>query len=399
MNDVQLNIRGESWFQDEDLVRLMTLLNRDGDNARIVGGAVRDALFNIFWKRKRKIGDIDIASRLTPLENIELLEQAGIKVVATGLKHGTITAVINKKPFEITTLRKDIRTDGRHAEVEFSKDWSDDARRRDFTINALYLGKDGTVYDPLDSFQDIKAARVRFIGDARKRIREDALRILRFFRFSSDIEVGGVDEEGMLAAVELKDLIGTLSGERIRDEFKKILTSKRAMQTIPMLATIGLLREILPECNGYGDFLKYIKREKKLGRKNVIGRFSCLLPKDEKIIVEASRRLKLSNKERDQLIAYSRNYERHDLRKKTLRRVLYLNGKDVVIHNLIRLGLLDKKSLGYINEYQIPEMPLSGKDLMKEGWEAGRDMGEELKRRETAWIDADFNLKGIQGSP
>lgn len=380
-------------------MRLMTLLNRDGDNARIVGGAVRDALFNIFWKRKRKIGDIDIASRLTPLENIELLEQAGIKVVATGLKHGTITAVINKKPFEITTLRKDIRTDGRHAEVEFSKDWSDDARRRDFTINALYLGKDGTVYDPLDSFQDIKAARVRFIGDARKRIREDALRILRFFRFSSDIEVGGVDEEGMLAAVELKDLIGTLSGERIRDEFKKILTSKRAMQTIPMLATIGLLREILPECNGYGDFLKYIKREKKLGRKNVIGRFSCLLPKDEKIIVEASRRLKLSNKERDQLIAYSRDYERHDLRKKTLRRVLYLNGKDVVIHNLIRLGLLDKKSLGYINEYQIPEMPLSGKDLMKEGWEAGRDMGEELKRRETAWIDADFNLKGIQGSP
>ena len=211
--------------------------------------------------------------------------------------------------------------------------------------------------------------------------------------------MGGVDEEGMLAAVELKDLIGTLSGERIRDEFKKILTSKRAMQTIPMLATIGLLREILPECNGYGDFLKYIKREKKLGRKNVIGRFSCLLPKDEKIIVEASRRLKLSNKERDQLIAYSRDYERHDLRKKTLRRVLYLNGKDVVIHNLIRLGLLDKKSLGYINEYQIPEMPLSGKDLMKEGWEAGRDMGEELKRRETAWIDADFNLKGIQGSP
>ena len=222
MNNVQLNVSGEAWLQDVDLMRLMSHLNQNGDDARIVGGAVRDTLLNIFWKRKRKVGDVDIASKLTPQENIKILEEAGIDVVPTGLKHGTITAIINKQHFEITTLRKDVSTDGRHAEVEFSKDWTEDAKRRDFTINALYLDMDGNIYDPLGGFKDIKAARVCFIGDARTCIRGDALRILRFFRFASDIEVGGVDEKGVLAAVELKEMINTLSGERIRDEFKKI---------------------------------------------------------------------------------------------------------------------------------------------------------------------------------
>lgn len=398
MKNVQLNISGENWLKDPDLLTVMSALNKDGDNARIVGGAVRDTLLNIFWKRKRKIGDVDLASKLSPQENMTRLEDAGVKVIPTGIKHGTVTAVLNDKPFEITTLRRDVSTDGRHAEVEFTEDWVEDAKRRDFTINAFYLDQHGNVYDPLDGFPHIKSAKVCFIGDAKKRIKEDALRILRFFRFSSDIEIGGVDEQGMLACVELKEMLKGLSGERIRQELKKILVSKRAMQVIPVLATIGILREILPDYAEYGEFLKYIKREKKLSQKNVIGRLSCLLPDDEKIIVETSRHLKLSNKDRDMLLAYAREYHSHDLTTKTLRRVIYKYGKKVVIHNLIKLDKLDPKTLYYINDYKVPELPITGKDLIKEGWKAGREMGAELKRREQAWIEADFSFSERQAS-
>ncbi|MBL4602134.1 MAG: CCA tRNA nucleotidyltransferase [Emcibacteraceae bacterium] len=389
---LQLNIDDEVWLKNPDLRSLMTILNQDSGHARIVGGAVRDALLNIFRKQKRKIGDIDIASTLSPQENISLLEKAGITVVPTGIKHGTITVIINKKPFEITTLRRDISTDGRHAEVEYTKGWNEDAKRRDFTINALYLDIDGSIYDPLDGLKDIKSAKVRFIGNANKRIEEDALRILRFFRFSSEIEVGAIDEQGMLACVELKEMINGLSGERINQELKKTLLSKRASQIIPLLATIGLLRVILPEYDGYDNYKKYVKREKKHKLKDFMGRLSSLLPRNEKIIIQVSKRLKLSNKQRDQLTAFSREYKSHDLRMKTLRRVIYQYGRKTVIHNLLRLGTLDEKALNYINDYVVPELPVSGKDLIKQGWSEGTEMGAELKRIEQQWINSDFTV-------
>lgn len=391
MNNVQLNIGGEKWLRDSDLVRLMGLLNGSGENARIVGGAVRDALLNIFWKRKRKIGDIDIASKLTPDENIQLLENAGVKVIPTGVKYGTVTAVLNRKTFEITTLRQDIETDGRHAQVAYTKDWSEDAKRRDFTINALYLDLDGTVHDPLGGFKDLKIAKVRFIGNASDRIKEDALRILRFFRFSSNVEMGGVDEAGLLACIEQKHLIQNLSGERVWQEFEKILMSKRVMQAIPVLATVGLLSEILPDYKSYDAFLKYTKIEKKLKLKSPLGRLSCLLPKEEQNIKKITNSLKLSNIEKDRLFKYAADYEKHDLTARSIRRVLYRYGKDVVIYNLIRRGVLDLKTLYYINDYIIPELPVRGQDLIDEGWKAGREMGAELKRREQIWIDNDFS--------
>ncbi|MDG1708340.1 MAG: CCA tRNA nucleotidyltransferase, partial [Emcibacteraceae bacterium] len=273
-----LNIASEKWLQNKELRKVMNALGADDGNAKIVGGAVRDALVNIYWNKKRKIGDVDIASKLTPAENIERLNVAGIKVVPTGIDHGTVMAVIGKKTFEITTLRRDVTTDGRHAEVEFTQDWVEDAKRRDFTINAFYLDLDGTVYDPLDGFADLKAAKIRFIGNARERIKEDALRILRLFRFSSEFEVGGVDEDGLLASVELKAMIRDLSGERIWQEFSKIITSKRALQVIPVLNAVGLLDEILPMHVNYDKFLKYVKSQKKVSLQNPIGRLSLLLP-------------------------------------------------------------------------------------------------------------------------
>lgn len=392
MNNAPLNIGTEKWLKKPELRKVMNALGADEGNAKIVGGAVRDAFHNIFWKKKRKIGDIDIASKLTPEENIQRLKTAGIKVIPTGIDHGTVTAVLNKKQFEITTLRRDMETDGRHATIEFTDDWTEDAKRRDFTINAFYLDMDGTAYDPLGGFEDLKRAKIRFIGNAKKRIKEDALRILRLFRFSSEFDVGGVDEEGLLASIELKSMIRELSGERIWQEFQKILISKRAIQALPVLSVIGLLDEILPEHENYGKFLKYVKREKKLSIKNSIGRLSMLLPRDEKKIKEMSSRLKLSNKQRDQLLRFADDYNKHDLRAKTLRRMIYLYGKDVVIHNLVRFGDIDEKTYLYISDYQIPDLPYSGKDLIAEGWKAGPNMGAELKRREQEWINADFTV-------
>lgn len=392
MNTVPLNLGDAKWLKAPELRALMSVLNEYPGEARIVGGAVRDALLNIFWQKKRNVGDVDIASTLTPEENMKRLERAGIKVIPTGLKHGTVTAVIDKKHFEITTLRRDVSTDGRHAEVEYTDDWTEDAKRRDFTINALYLDMDGKVYDPLDGFKDLKAVRVSFIGDANKRIEEDALRILRFFRFSADIEVGGVDEAGMLACAENKSLIGNLSGERIWQEFQKILQSKRVSQAIPVLATIGILREILPDVKPYDQFLKYVKLEKKLKRRDVIGRLSCLLPYDEAIIKKTAKQLKLSNNDRDLLLKYGEDYPKHDLEIKSLRKVIYKFGKDVVIHNLTRRGDLDPKTLAYIKDYDIPEMPFRGQDLLDQGWPAGREVGAELKRLEQDWIEKDFRV-------
>ncbi|MDG1022344.1 MAG: CCA tRNA nucleotidyltransferase [Emcibacteraceae bacterium] len=392
MNNAPLNIGTEKWLKELALREVMNALVADGGNAKIVGGAVRDALHNIFWKKKRKIGDIDIASELTPQQNIERLETAGIKVIPTGIDYGTVTAVIDKKHFEITTLRRDVATDGRHADVEFTDDWAEDAKRRDFTINAFYLDLDGTVYDPLGGFEDLKKAKIRFIGNAKERIKEDALRILRLFRFSSEFEVGGVDEEGLLASVELKSMIRDLSGERIWQEFQKIILSKRAIQALPILSAVGLLDEILPHHENYGKFLKYVKREKKLGLRNPLGRLSMLLPRDENKIKEMSSHLRLSNNQHDQLFRFADDYHKHDLRSKTLRRVIYQYGKDVVIHNLIRFGSLDEKTFLYINDYNVPVLPYTGKDLMAEGWKAGPEMGAELKRREQVWIDADFTV-------
>ncbi|MDG1438600.1 MAG: CCA tRNA nucleotidyltransferase [Emcibacteraceae bacterium] len=386
-----INLASESWLQNKELHKVMNALGADDGNARIVGGAVRDALLNKLWNKKRTIGDVDIASKLTPQENIKRLEIAGIKVISSGIDHGTVMAVIDNKTFEITTLRRDVSTDGRHAEVEFTTDWTRDAKRRDFTVNAFYLDMDGTVYDPLEGLADLKAAKIRFIGNARERIKEDGLRILRLFRFSSELSISGINEDGLLASVELKSMIGDLSGERIWQEFEKIITSKRVVQSVPVLNGVGLLDEILPMHVDYGQFLKYVKREKKLSLKNSYGRLSLLLPKDDEAIIAAAKHLKLSNKARAVLIKFAADYPKHDVRSKTLRRMIYIYGKDVVIHNLLKSGDLDAKALYYINDYQIPEMPHTGKDLIAEGWKTGRDMGEELKRREQAWIDADFS--------
>src|SRR5690606_38179337 len=219
------------------------------------GGCVRNALMG------EPVADIDIATTETPQEAQALLEAKGIKVVPTGIDHGTITAVTPTRHFEITTLRVDVATDGRRADVAFTQDWVADASRRDFTMNALYCDADGTVHDPLGGREDIKARRVRFIGDAHERIREDYLRILRFFRFHAWYGKGEPDAASLRACAEEKEGLRQLSGERVRDELLKIASADNAGEAFRQMAAAGILAVVLPEASRLDRFEKYVEIE------------------------------------------------------------------------------------------------------------------------------------------
>ena len=210
------------WLNEADTKAVMDALQAEGGAARFVGGSVRNALMG------EPVSDVDIATTATPEKAKALLEAKGVKVVPTGIDHGTITAVTSTRHFEITTLRVDVATDGRRADVAFTDDWVEDAKRRDFTMNALYCDADGTVHDPLGGLDDLKARRVRFIGDPHERIREDYLRILRFFRFHAWYGKGEPDDAGLRACAEEKEGLRQLSGERVRDELFKIRWRRRA---------------------------------------------------------------------------------------------------------------------------------------------------------------------------
>ncbi|MBT5186577.1 MAG: CCA tRNA nucleotidyltransferase [Kordiimonadaceae bacterium] len=380
-----MQIKNQTWLNDPDLQQVMGVLNKYGTKARIVGGAVRDALMGF-----SEIGDIDIASALTPEQNMDLLESPDIKVYPTGIQFGTITAVINDKTFEITTLRQDVDTDGRHAQVEFTDDWLEDAKRRDFTFNALYLDMDGTVHDPLNGYQDLLDRRVRFIGAPLERIKEDALRILRFYRFFGEISSGNLDDKGHEAAKSLKSDLRGLSGERVWQEFRKILLSNNAPKVLKIMCEAGILYEILPENEGVSNFCNYFELENSLNIEDDIGRLSCLLPYDQEIISDTAKKLRLSNKQSDVLSKYGKEYPYHDLDQKTLRRVMYETGKDILIHYLCLRGKLTKEILEYIQSYKIPLFSIQGKDLIIQGWAPGVALGLELNRLEKKWIESDF---------
>ena len=227
------------WLKARETQAVFDALSRSGAETRVVGGAVRNALLGL------PIGEIDIATTATPDEVIALAERAGLKAVPTGIEHGTVTVIANGQPFEITTLRRDVETYGRHAKIAFTNSWEDDAKRRDFTLNALYADRDGRVFDPLGGLADLEAGRVRFIGDAEARIREDYLRILRFFRFNAYYGKGGLDVEGLRAAVRLRDGVGQLSAERIGGEIKRILIAPGATRAVEALFDYGLLTSLL----------------------------------------------------------------------------------------------------------------------------------------------------------
>ncbi|MEE2979967.1 MAG: CCA tRNA nucleotidyltransferase, partial [Pseudomonadota bacterium] len=234
------------WMTAPETRSVLDALGAEGAVVRLVGGAVRDAVIG----RPHGGTDIDIATPDTPETVIRLLEAAGLRAVPTGLKHGTVTAVAGRQPFEITTLRRDLETDGRHATVAFTDDWAADAARRDFTMNALYCDPGGTLYDPVGGIADIKAGRVRFIGDGRTRIDEDALRILRFFRFHAHYGATTADGDALDACRAKAAAVAALSGERIGPEMLKLLAAANPIEALTLMIESGVMAHLLP---GVGD--------------------------------------------------------------------------------------------------------------------------------------------------
>src|ERR1700757_573213 len=284
------------WLRSGPAARVLALLNANGEEARVVGGAVRNALLGV------PVGDIDIATTAVPDEVIRRAKAAGIKSVPTGIEHGTVTLVAEGQPFEVTTLREDTETFGRKAKVAFGRDWVGDARRRDFTINALSVGVDGVVHDYVGGLDDIAARRVRFIGDPAQRIEEDYLRILRFFRIHAAFGAGEVDRAGYLACIRARAGLASLSAERVRMEILKLLIADGATKAVEAMADVGLLQAIVGGVVYNGPFAAMVAAERALSLKgDAVRRLAALAVAVTEDARRLATRLRLSNAEAKRL--------------------------------------------------------------------------------------------------
>jgi poly(A) polymerase len=344
---------------------------------------VRDSLLG------RAIGDIDIATPEEPTRVIELLAEAGIRVVPTGLKHGTVTAVVPPLHFEITTLRRDVETYGRHALVAYTDDWAADAARRDFTMNALFLAPDGAVYDYVGGLADLDARRVRFVGDAVTRIREDVLRLLRFYRFHAHYGLGPADEEARAACRALAPLVPSLSGERVRQETLKLLAAPDPVPTLELMRADGVLEMVLPEVRGLELLAALVAIEPS---PDPVRRLAALLP-DAEAAAGVALRLKLSNAQRDRLAALLAPPVRVTLNADELgrRRALHRLGaglyRDLVLLRAAETGDTERHRplLGVAASWVPREFPLKGRDVATLGIAPGPAIGRALKEVERWW--------------
>jgi poly(A) polymerase len=353
----------------------------------VVGGAVRDALLG------RKVGDIDLATTLPPEHVMDILAKAGFKTVPTGIAHGTITAVVDHIGYEITTLRRDVETDGRHAQVAFTDNWREDAARRDFTFNALYVDAERNLYDYFNGVEDAKAGRVRFIGDARARIREDVLRILRFFRFYAFFGKGDADAEALAACRELANLIPNLSAERIAHEFTKLLAAENPLPALQLMNDCGVTRQFLPEVSDLSRLYALLETEKRYGiAPMALVRFAATLPSDGKIASAVAARLKLSNRDAETLrgLAELPNLLRDNRTPAALRRMINQYGKENCRAAMLLNGREISDALATIAAWESPVFPIKGEDIVKLGLPQGPRIGEILRAVEKWWISGDF---------
>src|SRR4051812_44943748 len=323
MSDARV-LEDAPWLRSGPAARVLGLLNGDGEEARVVGGAVRNALLGI------PIGEIDIATTAVPAEVIRRAKAAGIKSVPTGIDHGTVTLVVDGKPFEVTTLREDTETYGRKAKVAFGRDWAVDARRRDFTINGLSVDAAGLVHDHVGGLEDIAARRVRFIGDPDQRISEDYLRILRFFRIHAAFGAGEPDRAGYLACIRARAGLTTLSAERLRMEILKLMVADGAVGAMAAMADAGLQLPIFGGVTYIGPLAAMILAEHSLGLKpDPVRRLGALAVAVTEDARRVSIRLKLSNAEAKALDSMGHRWWRlAGMNEATARRRLYRLGED-----------------------------------------------------------------------
>ncbi len=367
-------------------------------STRFVGGCVRNALLGA------PIGDVDLATQLQPDEVIAALKKAEIKYVPTGIDHGTLTAVINSVPYEITSLRKDVETDGRRAIVAFTKDWAEDAQRRDLTINALYSSPDGEVFDPCgQGLVDIDNLRLRFVGDADLRIKEDYLRILRFFRFLAWYGGEGVvDAEALRACRENRAGLKSLSSERVWTEMKKLLSAPDPSRAIRIMQTNEVLETIFPEAsNSEGlDLMVKLEKAEKLAPDYML-RLMAMSARDEFAMAGFCKRLKVSNLEKARLLSWASNQVGFspEMTERDLKIGTYASTPQTAYDRMmIRAageGDADKvagwvKNAYFCRDWPIPEFPVSGKDLGEHGVDSGPQMGKVLRALQQLWIRSGF---------
>ena len=363
------------WTQRDDLAELIAALG-DG-NARYVGGAVRDTVLGL------EAHDIDIATPLEPAEVIARLDSAGVRSVPTGLKHGTITAIRERDNVEITTLRRDVSTDGRHAEIAYSHDWREDAARRDFTINALYADPVTLeLFDYFGGLDDLHARRVRFIGDARERIREDHLRILRYFRFQARFGSQLIDEKAESACAELAPMLKGLSRERIGWELQNLLALSDPGPTVARMAELGVLGVILPEADPTG-LVELIAAEARDGvDPDPIRRLAALLPPDPAAAENVAARLRLSIAQKKRLIVAAQR----DGEGSRARTLAYCIGREAAIDRLLLTG----RETAPLHGWETPVFPLKGGAIVARGVAAGPEVARILRSIEAQWIAEGF---------
>ena len=378
------------WLTADQTRAVMAALETEGgpDCARFVGGCVRNALLG------QPVDDIDIATQLTPEQTLAALKAAGLKAVPTGMEHGTVTAVSGGRPYELTTLRRDVATDGRRAVVAFTTDWAEDAARRDFGVNALYADAAGALFAPTGrGLADLAARRIVFVGDAETRIREDYLRILRFFRFHAWYGRGEPDAEGLRACRDNVDGLARLSAERVSKELLKLLAAPDPRPAVRAMDEAGVLSAVLPSTAGLSLFetLAAISDDPVL-------RLSALLPPEPQRVDAAARALRLSNAQRERLVAAAGEAS-PDLSPAQARAEIYRRGAQAFADRLTRGRAarpdLDASALvALVRDWTAPSLPVGGHDLAALGVEAGPRTGRLLKAFEDEWIAADFPADG-----
>ena len=381
---------------------IFSCLNEVGkeNTVRFVGGCVRKAICG------EKIDDIDLATSLKPEEVKKRLYLNNIKVIDTGISHGTVTAILNKKEFEITTLRKDISTDGRHANVEFTSNWERDASRRDFTINAIYADIEGRIFDPLNGISDLKKGKINFIGSPEERIQEDYLRILRYFRFFLQYSKTGHDENVIRSIKKYINGINKISNERILDELKKIMKLNNVYSLFSQEFSKDIILNIFPQ-------LKYYKRLKKLNtlNKKLRNNYDSYLILALLILDQTNdyeyfcHKYKTSNITKSKFKNISENFEKIKNKKfysqENIKREIYLSNKDYVTDLLLfsicennKIKNFDiEKLINYATSCKIPKFPISGDYLKKYGYVTGETLGKKLKLIESKWIENGFILE------
>ena len=363
------------WTGRADLAALVAALGTG--NARYVGGAVRDTLLGIAVK------DVDIATPLEPQAVMQRLKDAGIQAVPTGIEHGTVTAVLPDGPVEITTLRHDVSTDGRRATVAFASDWQDDAARRDFTINALYADPaSGEIYDWFGGLDDLAARRVRFIGDPHQRIREDHLRILRYFRFQARFGSMPADAPSESACAELAATLKGLSRERVGMEMMNLLSLPNPAPTVARMAELGVLEVVLPEADVAALAALVDQEAHQNVAPDALRRLAALLPADVQLAEAVASRFRLSGAQKKRLaLAAARDGAAAEARA-----LAYRLGIDAALDRLLIAGA-DTASL---NGWDIPQFPLKGGEIVARGIKAGPEVARVLRQVEAGWIAAGF---------